>query len=238
MIGLFPQGKDQWLSSVWRQNQTTSKEESHRQWNAEDITRKARVVCGTHNNGLMSTIENESKPMLTELILEPRGLRKLTERQQRLIANWVTLRAMVYDRARNTDFCCSTNQIAQFRDSDPGKRKPPTNSHVWLATVADDVALEVFGQLYSRTTPDGTKSFNVFNCLLGKIAIQVFGRRGLSTQGIVDPGTINFLQLQEPSWNDFSVRIWPRPVQDRSWPPPKRLTSENIMTYYGRFYAG
>jgi len=48
----------------------------------------AGSVCATCNNGWMSTLEIEAKPILTRLVRDPTQLVKLTETERRTISRW------------------------------------------------------------------------------------------------------------------------------------------------------
>jgi len=239
MISLFSQGKGLVTGHIWRQNENVSREQSEKTWKANDIERTAKVVCSFHNGGLMSDIETDTKPILSKLITNPRGLMKLAKENQRIIANWVILRAMVIDRARQTTFCFIDEEIRCFHDAARKDRKPWPNTHVWMGTVEDDNQWGVTCQLYSRTSSDGAKSIKRFNLRLGEIVIQVFGRYGLSTLGFTDrAGTVDFRKLHDPFWNEYAIRIWPRSINHRSWPPPQPLGPPQLGALFNRFWVG
>lgn len=56
-------------------------------------TKKIRVVCQKCNNGWMSMLENEAKPILTKILNDESF--KLCAKNQQTIAQWITLKSII-----------------------------------------------------------------------------------------------------------------------------------------------
>jgi hypothetical protein len=59
----------------------------------------AGTVCGTCNNGWMSRLEGDTKPVLIPLIEDPRRLENLDQKRRALIARWALKTAAMLNRA-------------------------------------------------------------------------------------------------------------------------------------------
>lgn len=90
------------------------------------ITKKIRVVCKKCNNGWMSQLEDLAKPILTPLIVgEPIVLNR---DQQRIVAEWITLKMMVSEHNIPPDVILP--QID--RDNFFTDRTIPPYFHIWV----------------------------------------------------------------------------------------------------------
>ena len=72
---------------------TVVKESGMRTRQGSTFTKKLRVVCKTCNNGWMSRLENDTKPILLTLIQGEPTL--LDREQQTLLAQWIVLKVMI-----------------------------------------------------------------------------------------------------------------------------------------------
>src|SRR5262245_21759296 len=95
----------QWMVSMFPQDEYTAGRRVdtpdgpiEKTWRTNSVDHKAGVVCRACNEGWMSGIESETKPILKPIIEQPRITRRLNLHQQSVLANWVALRAMIFDR--------------------------------------------------------------------------------------------------------------------------------------------
>ena len=186
----------------------------------------------------MSTVEEETIPILKAMIMQPRTMRRLNLHNQMVLANWAVLRAMVFDRLRDPDSSYfSINERHGFAKAH--KKKPIETTHVWL-TILPDGGLRGFQSgVHSRGSFDTEWRYLLFNCVLGQIAIQVFHWSGFSGTWIGDKDlrpAINLRKLDDPVWKDAIIRVWPRRRVSLEWPPRKRLTFAGIRPFYNRFH--
>ncbi len=100
------------------------------------LTHKAKCVCSTCNSGWMSDIEIASTRVLKPLIEGSRKRRVLTRKEQRRLAQWMTLRSMVLETQypeRNRYYTQSEREaFARNRSLDA-----VSNLHIWLADFPD-----------------------------------------------------------------------------------------------------
>ena len=207
-------------------------------WTKNDVTHKAKVVCKLCNNGWMSLLEQETIPILKPMITNPRGARRLNMHQQGILANWTTLRLMIFDRVRDSDSkYFSNDELIAF--ATPSKRKPITHTHVWLATLPDMGGMGVHAGIHCRGTATDPWRYSVFNCVFGQIALQVFHWSGFTADWIGNAdrsAAINLRKLNDPIWQKATVRVWPRRSNLLSWPPQQSLALAGISPFYNRFY--
>jgi len=159
---------------------------------------QVRAVCASCNNGWMAQVEGRAK-LLLEPLLGFSG-RSLHRRQQRELATWALMKAIVFDQLHPGEQAV----LAEHRQTLFDDRQPPREGlWIWLATYnAEQVAHYAYQGL--KLTPPGiteepedptvyTVTFTV-----GPVAVQLAGTNvdGLSFDDIVFP------QLD-------AVRIWP-----------------------------
>src|SRR5574339_65289 len=73
-----------------------------RKHDQDSIELTVRRVCDPCNSGWMSNIERVAKPLLLPLILGTAKRATFNANQQTLVANWIVLRAMVFDALSGT----------------------------------------------------------------------------------------------------------------------------------------
>lgn len=138
------------------------------------FTQTVRVVCATCNNGWMSAIEADAKPILEQLT-EARG-RHLHRAEQRKLAAWAFLKAIVFDHLHPSELSIPIGHREQLYS----QREPPT-SGVWIR-VASYEACELCHYAYQglklardgEPEPDGPTVYFV-TLTVGALVVQVAG---------------------------------------------------------------
>lgn len=95
-------------------------------------SRKLKVVCGDCNNGWMSKIENEVKPILENLILD-RSI-DLTTPDQLLLVRWAVSRSIIGEYTDLPTQAISPGERKYFKDT----LYPPLNWFIWIAKNGSD----------------------------------------------------------------------------------------------------
>lgn len=96
---------------------------------AKVFTQTVRAVCGKCNGGWMSQIEADAKPILQPLI-QARG-RRLHRAEQRKIATWALLKAVVFDQLHPQELTVPAAHRAYLFEH---KQPPPGGLWVRLAS--------------------------------------------------------------------------------------------------------
>jgi hypothetical protein len=90
------------------------------------ITKKLRVVCRDCNHGWMKALEEQARPILTPLIRgEPINL---DLDQQRTLAEWITLKAMIAEHNVPADVVVPEEDRVKFFTD----RAIPSYIHIWV----------------------------------------------------------------------------------------------------------
>lgn len=196
-------------------------------------TRKMRVVCRIRcNSGWMSDVEDAAKPHLIPLLTGRRAT--LTMYQQKLVATWFTMKAMVTE-FNDPALVAST---AEERERVMLYREPPASWRIWMArhdtfewTNSYFRNAATLGNLDAQgvyVTPDGSFSKNTQIIALG-IGEVVFV--AVSTR-------VPNVGFKVPLESQHVLRqIWPY-KSDIIWPPLAALTGagvHNMISALDRF---
>jgi hypothetical protein len=167
-------------------------------------TLQIRVVCRTHcNNGWMSTLEKQVKPILTPLILGQPVI--LGEHEQKILATWIAKTTMVFEFARHRiDVSSSPVQRQHVMKN----KEPPHGWNIWIghyrgekwktAAIRKSAALEVV-----RGEPAISKTSNARNT-----QSVTFGIGELIVNLVAT--SIPFLTFEiPPDFEPFTPQIWP-----------------------------
>jgi hypothetical protein len=126
---------------------TVVKESGMRTRQGSTFTKKLRVVCKTCNNGWMSRLENDTKPILLTLIQGEPTL--LDREQQTLLAQWIVLKVMITEWSRPLEAFIPKEDRRAFMDN---LTIPPylemwvitNDSEKWKGTFLRQTALLAF----------------------------------------------------------------------------------------------
>jgi len=91
------------------------KESGMRTRQGSTFTKKLRVVCKTCNNGWMSRLENDTKPILLKLVQAEPTL--LGRKQQTLVAQWIALKVMITEWNRPLEAFIPKEDRRAFMDN-------------------------------------------------------------------------------------------------------------------------
>lgn len=107
----------------------------------EHRSRGLKVVCTRCNNGWMSVLQRNAKPALLPFLR--RQAYAPNRQQQRVLANWITMFSMVFDRADLPTSAVDQRQRTHFMTS----KSPPKH---WMSWVADYLDLSGTGPAFHR----------------------------------------------------------------------------------------
>jgi hypothetical protein len=182
-------------------------------------SRKVRRVCQTCNHGwIRQFIEEPAKP--TTLALMRGDMSILTRSQQKTMATWLTLVAMMIELTDLTSFAIPAAHRRYLMD----RKEPPPGWHVWLAKYGgarweDHVARQVELQLSASPENEeiGAHKANtqVTTLVLGQLCAHVF-----SSTSIPDFSGYHGITLQT---------IWPARSYDVFWQFVETLSDAEVL---------
>ncbi|MEV0725872.1 hypothetical protein AB0I37_24215 [Micromonospora purpureochromogenes] len=179
------------------------------------ITGPKTLVCADCNNGWMSVVENDSKDLILSLVDDARPI---TPREQRTLALWAMLKALVIDSA-------STRLAPRgFGHGLKIKREPHRGTYVWIAAYADhnEPLMVMPWIIYAEESGEVLAVCLTFTIV--KVAFQVL---------------IPYSEGDLSSLEDFmgSVeQIWPAQDENITWPPPYRFDGHSLPALASRVY--
>jgi hypothetical protein len=193
---------------------------------SEKIYRVTAPTCGDCNSGWMSTLENDVKDLIVELIDHTK---ELNVEEQRKLALWATLKAVLFDaRAEARLIPRRSGQEINIR------REPPRGTYVWVAAYMEGKnALAIDRRpIYSDVvTPEGEHKpgFLTGICVTFTIVRVAFQ--------VLIPFVKGSLGRLE-DFNDSVIQIWP-PIGKRvDWPPRFHFDGESFEALATRIYDG
>ena len=189
----------------------------NRDWKAPPYTQTVNHVCRGCNNGWMSTLETEAKPLLQPMI-EGRH-KQLHPRSQRIIAAWA------FKTAAMLEFIASAEPaiVQEQRDWLLAHREPHPSVHVWVAGCSERIHASC-RQTRFLVGEAGTSGFAT-TLSIGHFACQVAGSVG---SNIVR----NDVRLP-------GVRaIWPARTESFVCPPRPRFDLAGLSALHETFHNG
>lgn len=139
------------------------------QWSADRLDKTVKRVCRECNQGWMSTLEQEAKPVLTPLI---QGQRRLVQGAQALIATWMIKTAMMCELGRlrpAQEFTPASHHRHVFEH-----QQPPPGSCVWAGGYAGGKTVAVHQRLLRLHSSTGEASAFASTITLGALLLQAF----------------------------------------------------------------
>jgi hypothetical protein len=197
---------------------------------ADTLKHTARCACGTCNHGWMNDLEKCTKPILETLILPVRFLPRtmLPKRKQKVLAQWIALRTMVWD-SQNAEADRYYSPQERERFAQTRSLKSLSHVHVWLATCPNaDFGAEAFVRIHSQ--PAKLSGLQAFTCRIGDIALQFVAWKRLG------PAPFNLPALNR-AWSGAAPQIWPNPV-NLPWPPDFHLDRRGLESFVNRVVIG
>ena len=178
-------------------------------------TRKPKLVvkrvCSGCNNGWMSRLENEAKPVL-ESILDGR-LQSLDPSAQLTLAKWAVKTAMVLEAIDSSrPWFYSENERWLMREA----QKIPVRTSAWIAKCIHHPHIYSVKKYLSTVRGDDGPRAIATTMAFGFLAFQVVSIRTPPETPTHDP--VSYAVSNGP-WEQTLVQIWP--ISDRllTWPP-------------------
>jgi hypothetical protein len=227
---IFPHWMHPYLPKSGRENHTRKNEILRRSGpDTEIITRSGepfsgalRIVCRDCNNGWMSKLQEEAKPIILPLILgEPS---RLNRRGQELLAAWVTMFVFVSEYAGNHPlFVMATPEERRHLME---RREPPVGWRIW---IGDYVRGSWVGTVVHTTVPvapDGaSKEDFEGERLKANVGSTTFVANRLFVS--VFRSRIPVILSKQHLPRHTYPRLWPIIRGALNWPPRRKVRDED-----------
>jgi hypothetical protein len=185
-----------------------------------------RDVCEVCNNGWMSGLEDQVRPILGPMLRDQP--RVLTAPEQMTLATWATKTMLAMGGVNLGDErVVNDAQYRWFAEH----RIPLPSSHVWLCRYTDRTRWPVSAHQWGMTVgPADDTTLRAGDPMNGFGVVFAVGPVAFWLFGYDLPGAP---QTQGGS-DDTHVLIWPALGSDVYWPPPKALESERDLMELAR----
>lgn len=189
--------------------------EPHEQLVGESI-QKVGSVCDQCNNGWMSRLEEQVKPILKPMMLG--NAVTLTVQQQERITTWMTKCAVMYESMATGEVFYNGLGRHHFCKT----RSPLDSTAVWLGQYTGGIRIIADYRLLSRQqNPGGSVKILVLTLVVGKLALQLTTARGTDLIPNIELPTMVLENTQ-----DLLVQVWPWSLLGVKWPPPCSFDDE------------
>lgn len=183
---------------------------------------KVKSVCSHCNNGWMSRLEDEVKPILTPMILG--NAVTLTAKQQERITTWMTKCAMVFESMATGEVLYNNLDRQHFRKTG----SPLSATSAWLGQYTGGVRIIPNYRLISRQQKDGgTVKVLVLTLVFGELALQLTCAKWTQELSYMEIPT--FILTDTKS---LLVEVWPVNLLGVHWPPRCSFDDENNRIRY------
>jgi hypothetical protein len=201
--------------------------EQPKEWPTKDSALKIGNVCQESNNGWMSRLEDQVKPILTPMILGNPVI--VTPAQQQRVTAWLTKGAMMFDSMDKGEVFYDVLDRQHFRKY----VAPYSDTAAWLGHYVGNMgrAFADHRTLHTKFASGGSVKTHVLTMSMGQVVLQVVSIKRLE---YLDLAPRTDLQTNGPPLNDALVQIWPLSFQEISWPPS---VSFNDKERHLRFFA-
>lgn len=175
-------------------------------------------VCRTCNNGWMSRLENEAKPVI-ESILDDK-IKAVDASAQLTLARWAVKTAMVLETVgANRDWFYSETERSLM-----GKVQTiPQRTSVWIAKCVDHPNIYSAAKgLWASPNKTGVHAFNT-TMGFGSVALQVVS---IKVPAKIPANIAVTYDISDGPWDQTLVQVWPSSQNPLSWPPKYGLKDE------------
>jgi hypothetical protein len=191
------------------------------------LTARIREVCADCNNGWMSRLEEEVRPLLQRLWQPsyPFGVTTFSAREAEIVATWAAKTAWVRERVTDPD----STPTAQMREELMVRQMPPDFTSVWIARHQGQSNFGVYAARIEVTHQDDHWTTSRRRHVL--ICTMTF--RGLSVLVRTDDGWgVPPMRLPAQKWQVF----W-RAGDTVQWPPDSPASDGDVRAAAAH-YAG
>ena len=202
---------------------------SIREWEAQSMDLKTKVVCKPCNEGWMSDLESKhAEPTTKSMILRDAAVALSTEHLTSIaISAFKT--AVIGDHMQRNKLPFFS---AQDRHTFASTLRTPFGFHVWIGCIsAIDRNHGVFRRRYWNTPPERADGFKLYMSTwgIGRFITQTIAVRPNNDETLFHVG-------QSEKWNSFAIPVWPMLAEPivAEWPPPLYLGDDLLDEFCDR----
>lgn len=176
-----------------------------------------RCACGSCNNGWMSGLENQAKPII-ESILDGKT-NELDVAAQEILAVWAVKTAMVLEAVNPEWRFYSVEERHRLRTA----RSLPARTEVFLAKCVNQP--DIYSAAKDHRTGSGNEGARAFAVTMafGSLAFQIVTVR-------TPPGVPEYVratyEVSDGPWDQVLIQVWPTSTEKRIWAAKMGLDSD------------
>ena len=187
-------------------------------WKSGNAALQVRRVCGACNNGWMSRLENEVKPLVESILNDQ--LTTITPWAQSTIAVWAMKTAMVLEAVSSEE---AWFYMKEDRRRLHSNRTMPARTSVSVAKCVAQLDIYSAAKNHWTTSQTGEVRAHVTTMAFGSLAIQVVTIR---TPISIPQNVRVTYDVSDGPWDTTLVEVWPVKHEPLAWPPKHGLQSE------------
>jgi hypothetical protein len=179
---------------------------------------QVKWLCASCNNGWMSRLEDETKPILESIFNDK--LKAIDTLDQLTLARWAVKTAMVLEAIdSNRSWFYSDNE----RQMMGAVQSLPPRTSVWIATCINQPNIySAAKDLLTTPNNDGIHAYAT-TMAFGSIAFQIVS---IKTFAAIPENVPVTYDVTEGPWDQTIVQVWPTTKKSIDWPPTYGLNSE------------
>jgi hypothetical protein len=189
-------------------------------WQLAEPRLIVRWLCRACNNGWMSDLEGETKPIVESILDEK--LNAIDASAQTTLAHWAVKTAMVLEAfgPYPEQWFYTALEREQMRQT----RAIPRHTSVWIAKCVNQPNIGSEAKnLLTGAQDDGVRGIAV-SMAFGSLALQVVTVKIPAV--LSESSTVTYEVSKEP-WDDALVRVWPTSLEAKAWPPAYGLDGDH-----------
>ena len=197
-------------------------------WRQRGHFAKVKFVCQPCNNGWMSRLENEAKPIIQDLLASDRVSFASEERE--LVARWILKTAMVFEAVGGRGWFYTPEERATVRSG----VIPTGYTAFWVARCVNLPGAYTAANNMFESAALSTSGVHghVTTLAISTIAFQVLTVR--STAAVPANAVIQLEGANVAPWPQVAMQLWP-PLTLFNWPPTMGLDGElGVETFANR----
>ena len=176
----------------------------------KESAQNVRNVCGMCNNGWMSHLEEDVKPIFTDMVLGRSVSLTLSQRER--ITTWLTKCAIMYESMVHGEKFYNGLDRHHFMNT----VSPLQSTSVWLGRYTGCIARQIvdYRLLYRQQGQAEPVQIIVLTMVVGQLALQLASAKWTAPVPQIDLPTFVL-----PTTKDLLVQVWPATFNETLWPP-------------------
>jgi hypothetical protein len=217
--------------TMWHMNERLNSGE-YVSYKGKKVKMTARVVCGECNNGWMSQLEDQHAKVAMQHLLLGNNVAMINFKDMAAIAAYAFKTTVLanHKSLTRTPFFSPAERF-RFRRT----LQIPNGVQVWIACRKSIRYRGVWTSSFGKFNKKDTLSFSYYVCTwnFGNVVLQLLAGKWDSKER---RKTIPFPGVpQSEYWKHGVVQIWPLPISDVEFPPPKVIGDDTFEAFSDRW---